>query len=103
MNSRRNLRQEDVFDIKLRNLFKNWTASIDLPPFGKEGLLSAAMRQSSSAHVKKRSIFSFLIPSGFGERFVVWNQFPDVVISLNRYHQPFLDSGFNIGSSMIFY
>jgi hypothetical protein len=103
MNSHRVTKQEDMLDATLRNCLKNWTTSIDPPPFGKEYLLSAAMHQSRSVKVNKTFIFPRFILSELGAAFVRWNQSPEVEFSSNRHHQSFLDFGFNFGSSMNFF
>jgi len=103
MNSHRITKQDEMLDAKLRNCLKNWTTSIDTPPNGKERLLTAALRQSSSMQVINKPSFPRFILSELGAAFVRWNQNPEVEFSSNRQHQLFLEFGFNFGSSIIFF
>ena len=102
MNSRRNPRQEEMFDIKLRNYLKNWAAFIDPPSRGKDRLLLAAMRQSKSMQIKKRSILFLLFRIEFDERCLVWQQNSDFVFSTSRYNRFVIDFGFDPRMSMTF-
>ena len=79
MNLHKDKRHDDLLDVQLGNYLKNWSASIDPPPFGKQQLLSAARNQSSQ--IQQKSFFSFLVHPEIGEHFGKRNLTPDFEFS----------------------
>ena len=94
--------QDDIFDLKLKNLLKNWVASAPLPVMRKEHLLAAANSNPSPPRHKKQVVFSNLLLLIFDEHFLLRNQKEDVIFSAQRYNRNATLFGFDPRLSMHF-
>jgi hypothetical protein len=102
MNSPKYLNFRDMNDLKLSNYLKNWIASIEPPPNGKERLISAALENGQSKAKKHHSKLFRCINVEFDEIFHLRNQNVDLLTSSHRYNLFLIEFGFDPRSSIIF-
>jgi hypothetical protein len=90
-----------MFDKKLKNYLKNWVASVDPPPQGRDQLLSAARKQSHAMGEKQSPKIFKLLRVEFDELFLLRHQNPDLLSSSSRYNLFVIEFGFDPRMSMI--